>query len=177
MRDKLIIDNMELVDSCALRYSRMANIDDLKQVGYLALIEAVDKHLATPRPVLKNYIISCVMGKMKNYLNRFNKTLRNVKYTLNLKDEWVEILCDESHHSTQIDLNYESDALSYVLESNLDEREQQLLIDCYGLRGNAPMIQRDAGKRVGLCPSAVSKINTKSIKKLKAFYGIPTNKN
>lgn len=82
LREKIILNYLFLVDKLASRYRCFKNIyEDIKQVGYIGLIKAVEGYDIARRTEFTTYASHCILGEIRHFLR--DKVLE-VKATRNL---------------------------------------------------------------------------------------------
>ena len=66
-----------------------------------------------------------------------------------------------------VQLNEDTKKLDVLLDQVLEEREKEILLMRYGLRGNKELTQREIGDKLKISRSYISRIEKKSLQKLK----------
>ena len=74
---------------------------------------------------------------------------------------------DQRDFSEIIQLKEDTRKLDYLIDKVLDDREKEILLLRYGLRGHKELTQREIGEKLRISRSYISRIEKKSIKKLK----------
>lgn len=84
---------------------------------------------------------------------------------------FLDVVADDESIADSIDLKLKSEKLYELIDKHLDEREKEILFLRYGLFGSIPLTQREVSKKLNISRSYVSRLETKSIKKLKSYFG------
>jgi RNA polymerase sigma factor (sigma-70 family) len=73
VRDELMLNNMRLVFNLALEITNTTkiDIDDLIQVGVIAIIDAIDTYKLSENVKFSTYLYTCVHGQMFSYVDKF----------------------------------------------------------------------------------------------------------
>lgn len=175
-KDKLIRHNMRLVAHIVKKYSGSAETDDLISVGSIGLIKAVNTYQKGRGTQLATYTARCIENEIL-MLIRSNKKHRNTVY---LSDPVG--VDKEGNELTLMDLLFEKeDGVFKEVESNLvREKFMRMLKDClcereytvlclrYGLKGGAPMPQREVAIFLKISRSYISRIEKRAIEKVRA---------
>lgn len=175
-RDKLIRHNMRLVAHIVKKYSGAAETDDLISVGSIGLIKAVNTYREGRGTQLATYTARCIENEIL-MLIRSNKKHRNTVY---LSDPVG--VDKEGNELTLMDLLYEKEEgvfkaveqrmvkekFMHVLQNALTEREFTVLCLRYGLKGGAPMPQREVAAFLKISRSYISRIEKRAVEKVRA---------
>lgn len=86
---EFIMKYEKLVCKIASKYSRYSNFEDLKQVGMIGLLKAVDKYIPNPQTKFSTYATFWIRGEILEYL-RNDKNIKPSKEILALSKK-VEI--------------------------------------------------------------------------------------
>lgn len=77
------------------------------------------------------------------------------------------IVSDQVDMTDLIQQNEETKQVDLLLDEVLDEREKEILLMRYGLRGQKEMTQREIGEKLNISRSYISRIEKKCLEKLK----------
>ncbi len=174
-RKKLIEHNLRLVVHVVKKYyTTDCEQDDLISIGTLGLIKAVNTFQPDKGVRLATYAARCIENEILMHFRSLKKSMHDISL-----DEPIETdsegnpltLMDILYTDDTVfeDINRKSDCLKvrqFVSELE-DEREKTILTLRYGLNGNEPMTQIEVGNLLGISRSYVSRIETKSLKRLK----------
>ena len=175
-KSKLIRHNMRLVAHIVKKYSGAAETDDLISVGSIGLIKAVNTYQEGRGTQLATYTARCIENEIL-MLIRSNKKHKN---TLYLSDPVG--VDKEGNELTLMDLLFEKEdgvfkkveaglvreKFMRLLKDTLCEREYTVLCLPYGLKGGAPMPQREVAVFLKISRSYISRIEKRAIEKVRA---------
>ena len=150
------------------------NIEDLISIGTIGLVKAVNTFNMDKNIKLATYASRCIENEILMFLRKNNKLRQEISLDepLNVDYDGNELLLsdiigtdkdivqDEIEHNDQKEKFYH--ALHY-----LNPREQQILMMRYGLIGHEELTQKDVAEILGISQSYISRLEKKSIKKLR----------
>lgn len=173
-KEILISRNMRLVAHIIKKYQNTGEeMEDLISIGTIGLIKAIDTfdlakgHLAT-------YACRCIDNELLMMLRAKKKSSREVSLyepigtdkegnEINLLDvleqPWPDVV-------EKMDLEAKLSQMFEAFEQILNAREKQILVMRYGLAGKE-FTQQEVGDSLGISRSYVSRIEKKSLLKLK----------
>ena len=172
----LIERNLRLVAHIAKKYQGTeVDPEDLISIGTVGLIKAVMSFDKEKKSKLGTYAARCIENEILMYFRSRKKTTREVSIyepvgtdkegnEINLLDI---IEGDQRDFSEIIQLKEDTRKLDYLIDKVLDDREKEILLLRYGLRGHKELTQREIGEKLRISRSYISRIEKKSIKKLK----------
>ena len=175
-KDKLIRHNMRLVAHIVKKYSGAAETDDLISVGSIGLIKAINTYREGRGTQLATYTARCIENEIL-MLIRSNKKHRNTVYLsdpVGVEKEGNELtLMDllfekEDGVFKTVESNMVKERFMRVLEEALTEREYIVLCLRYGLKGGAPMPQREVAAFLKISRSYISRIEKRAVEKVRA---------
>ena len=175
-KDKLVRHNMRLVAHIVKKYNGAAETDDLISVGSIGLIKAINTYRPGHGTQLATYTARCIENEIL-MLIRSNKKHRGTMY---LSDPVG--VDKEGNELTLMDLLFEKEEGVFktvesrmvkerfmrVLEEVLNEREYTVLCLRYGLKGGAPMPQREVAAFLKISRSYISRIEKRAVEKVRA---------
>ncbi len=174
-RDKLLEHNMRLVAHVVKKYKGNMETDDLLSVGSLGLAKAINTYSKDKNVRLATFASRCIENEIL-MLIRANK---KHKYSVSLYDE---VGVDKDGNTLKIIdtiTEDEADALSNadnaLLKAELEEkmrvvlskREYTVLALRFGLYNGRPFHQREVAKILKISRSYISRIEKKSLEKLR----------
>lgn len=177
-RDILIERNLRLVAHIAKKYANTDyDMEDLISIGSIGLIKAIDSFDIEKEIRLATYASRCIDNELLMLMRSNKKQSREVYLYDPIgtdKDgstiDLLDILeAEEKDVVEQVDLKERVQLLYKLLESQLTERERQILYLRYGLKKGEEITQKEIGERLGISRSYVSRIEKKALKKLREW--------
>ena len=172
----LVKHNMRLVAHIVKKYNGAAETDDLISVGSIGLIKAIDTYRPGRGTQLATYTARCIENEIL-MLIRSNKKHKGNVYLFDPVG-----VDKEGNELTLMDLLFEKEdgvfqkveselvkeKFMKVLAETLSEREFTVLCLRYGLKGGAPMPQREVAAFLKISRSYISRIEKRAIEKVRA---------
>lgn len=175
----LIERNLRLVAHIVKKYAKQGeDTEELIAVGTIGLIKAVATYDEKKNSKLATYAARCVENELLMLFRGRKKILREVSLhePIGTDKEGNEISLIDVLESENIDIvarmDLQSDKkrLYELLESNLSERERQILCMRYGLGRQKEMTQREIAESLGISRSYVSRIEKNAVEKLRESF-------
>lgn len=177
-KEKLVEHNLRLVAHIIKKYySANSDNDELISIGTVGLIKAINTFEGDKGTRLATYASRCIENEILMHFRNQRKTALDVSF-----DEPIET-DNEGNPLTLIDIIAKEDTVleEICLKNNLkklvryvneieDLREREIIILRYGLRGTAPLTQNEIAGMYGISRSYVSRLETKTLKKLKKRF-------
>lgn len=171
-REKLIEHNLRLVAHIVKKYhSQERDLDDLISIGTIGLIKAVNTFDEKKGGRLVTYAARCIENELLMMLRQEKKLLREVSLYEPIGTDQegnhislMDIICtDEAAMIEKMIHQYYLTHLNQAVEYLDDDREKEIIIKRYGLRGNRPHTQKEVASALGISRSYVSRIDRKSV--------------
>ncbi len=178
-RNLLIERNLRLVVHVAKKYHGCGkDMDDLISIGTIGLIKAVNTFNHKRGTQLATYAARCIDNEILMTIRSAKKEKNEVymQEPIGVDKEGNEIsLTDvlgtrEDDVLDKVDLKIELEKLDSLIDRALDDREKQVILYRYGLRGRRRMTQREIGRSLGISRSYVSRIEKKAIETLNTQF-------
>ncbi len=174
-RDILIKHNLRLVAHIAKKYQGAEDADDLISVGSIGLIKAINTFNPAKGTQLATYTARCVENEILMLLRSNKKFKNNVSIYDSVgvdKDGNELTILDliaekEDGVLAKVENKLIKDKFIEVMEKCLTPREYKILCLRYGLKGGRPLTQRETAKLLKISRSYISRIEKKSIEKIK----------
>lgn len=183
-RDKIIEHNLRLVSHIIKKYySSYENTDELLSIGSLGLIKAVDTFKNNFGTKFATYGARCIQNEILMFFRSQKKSLNDVSIndTIDIDKDgnpltYLDIIGTEEPVARNLDFKEYIDKIRSFVDTALDQRENQIIVLRYGLKGNMPKTQREVAKYLSISRSYVSRIEKRALEKLKEEFGenIPT---
>ena len=180
-RETLIKHNLRLVAHIAKKYTGAGQpADDLISIGTIGLIKGIDTYSSSRATRLATYVSRCI----ENEILMCIRSTRKIKAEVSLN---VPIGVDKDGNSISFDdilgtdpddilnrlsLKIQISQLLKSLDKVLTEREKQIVIMRYGIRGSEAKTQREIASELGISRSYVSRIEKKALQKLKDYLRV-----
>ena len=171
-KEKLIEHNLRLVAHIVKKYnSQDRYLDDLISIGTIGLIKAVNTFDENKGGRLVTYAARCIENELLMMLRQEKKLLREVSLYEPIGTDpegnhisLLDIICtDEATMIEQFLHQYYLNHLDEMIGYLEEEREQEIIIKRYGLRGNRPQTQKEVAASMGISRSYVSRIEKRAL--------------
>ncbi len=178
-RDRIIEHNLRLVSHIIRKYyASYPAPDDLLSIGSLGLIKAVDTFRYEVGARFATYGAKCVQNEILMFFRSRKKTGCEVSIheTIDMDRDgnpltYLDIISVPDTITETVDLSVHLERIRELIETVLDEREKQIIVLRYGLRGYAPRTQREVASYLSISRSYVSRIEKKALEKLRESFG------
>ena len=178
-KDILIERNMRLVAHIAKKYSgEKRDMEEMISIGTIGLIKAVKTFDDTKGIRLGTYAAKCIENELLMHMRQERKKTREVSLydPIGTNEEGnaislLDILEQEAKDMTEAcHLKEDVKWLYNALPKVLNEREQKIIIERYGLYGGREKTQKELSEQLNISRSYVSRIEKKALSKLHAAY-------
>ena len=172
----LIERNMRLVAHVTKKYQNSSeDMEDLISIGTIGLIKAVSTFQDDHGSKLATYAARCIENELLMYFRAKKKSSREVSLYepigTDKEGNQIQLMdiveAEEKDVVEQLELKQKIVRLYELIPNVLDEREQEILKQRYGLRDQKPVTQREIAKKMQISRSYVSRIEKKALEKLK----------
>lgn len=174
-RELLVIHNLRLVVYIAKKYEcPTATTEDLVSIGTIGLMKAVNTFNPEKNIKLATYASRCIENEILMYLRKAS----NSKVELSL-DEPLSVDWDGNELTLRDILGTEPDEICQDMEfddekrmvrnivSRLPEKEQAIMIQRFGLKGNRVYTQKQLADKMGISQSYISRLEKRILKKIR----------
>ena len=173
-RGRLIEHNLRLVAHIVRKYyASQTGQEDLISIGTIGLIKAIDSFNDKNGARFATYAAKCIQNEILMHFRAQKKTMCEVSIndTIDMDHDgnpltYIDIIKVDDTIADDIDEKWKiARALCYI-QSELSDRERQIIVLRYGL-GNRPCItQREVAERLGISRSYVSRIEKNVLARL-----------
>ena len=178
-RNKLIEHNLRLVSHVIRKYySSYGDTEELLSVGSIGLIKAVDSFKSEKGTRFATYGAKCIQNEILMFFRAKKKNDYEVSIneTIDIDKDgnpltYLDIISVDDTMAEKIELESHIERVRELTERILNEREKEIIVLRYGLRGYLPKTQREVAKHLGISRSYVSRIEKKALEKLKRAFG------
>ena len=175
VRQTLIERNLRLVVYIAKRFENTGiNIEDLISIGTIGLIKAINTYKTDKNIKLATYASRCIENEILMYLRKNSSQRNEVSLDEPLNTDWDGnelLLCDVLGTDADtvmrpIEDDVDRQLLSAAIEK-LSEREREIIVLRFGLRGQKEQTQKEVADRLGISQSYISRLEKRIISRLK----------
>ena len=176
-RDKLIEHNLRLVVFLAKKYENTnVDLEDLVSIGTIGLIKGINTYSMDKNIKLATYASRCIDNEILMYLRKNKKVRTEVSFedSLSYDGEGNElhledVLGTDANIVTKpLEDEYEKSVMLNEIE-NLSPRDKEIMVLRYGLGEKEEMTQKDVADLLGISQSYISRIEKKTIRRLKGI--------
>ena len=178
-RGKLIEHNLRLVSHIIRKYyASYGDTDELLSVGSIGLIKAVDSFKSEKGTRFATYGAKCIQNEILMFFRakKKNEYEVSINETIDIDKDgnpltYLDIISVDDTMAERIELESHIERVRELTDRVLNEREKEIIVLRYGLRGYLPKTQREVAKHLGISRSYVSRIEKKALEKLKSAFG------
>ena len=178
-RDKIIEHNLRLVSHIIKKYySSYESPDELLSIGSLGLIKAVDSFKDNFGTRFATYGAKCVQNEILMFFRSKKKAGIEVSIndTIDVDKDgnpltYLDIISVEESIEAVLDLKVHTEKIRALVDTMLSDREKEIVILRYGLKGYQPKTQREVAKHLGISRSYVSRIEKRALERLRDGFG------
>ena len=176
-RAVLIERNLRLVAHIIKKYYQNSGSDDLVSIGTIGLIKAIDTFDVSKNIKLSSYASRCIENEILMHFRNNKKSSQDISLNDTIDTDkdgnpltLMDIMAVDDSIIDDIDRSMNLAHLEGYIQSELTDREREIIIDRYGLHGHDMLTQRELAKRLGISRSYISRIEKKALEKLRARY-------
>ena len=150
------------------------NIEDLISIGTIGLIKAINTYRTDKNIKLATYASRCIENEILMYLRKNASQRGEVSLDEPLNTDWDgnELLLSDV-------LGTEADTVMRPIEDDVDrqllsaaidklpEREREIIVLRFGLRGRQEQTQKEVADKLGISQSYISRLEKRIIDRLK----------
>ena len=178
-RNTLVEHNLRLVAHILKKYyAQTDDMDDLLSIGTIGLIKGVDSFKPEKNIRLATYCSRCIENEVLMYFRSQRRRGAELSLSEELDGEGEggglalqDMLAQEDDLAERVGGEEIAAALRRCVETELGERERQVIWLRYGLGGEPPLTQRETAQRCHISRSYVSRIEKRALARLRAALG------
>ena len=176
-KEKLIRHNLRLVAHIVKKYQGAYDNDDLISVGTIGLVKAINTYDLEKGVQLATYTARCIENEILMLL-RSNKKYKNtvsISEVVGTDKEGNELSLmdllsvDEESVLSRVEQKILAEKLLKTVRECLSDREFTVIVLRFGLKGGAPLCQREVANLLKISRSYISRIEKKSIEKIRRY--------
>ena len=177
-REKLIEHNLRLVAHIIKKYYTNSNEqDDLLSIGTIGLIKAVNTFAYKKGTRFATYASKCIENEILMYFRNIKKTAQDVYISDPIDSDgegnaitFSDIISEEFDVIETLDNENQIKKLKEYINTELSNREREIIELRYGLNCKKPLTQREIAYILDISRSYVSRIEKKALDKLKSKF-------
>lgn len=177
-RNKLIEHNLRLVAHIIKKYyQNSGGQEDLVSIGTIGLIKAIDTYDLSKNIKLSSYASRCIENEILMHFRNIRKSSQDISLNDVIDTDkdgnpltLIDILPAEECIFDDVDRKLNLQVMEKYLNSELSDREREIIIYRYGLYGHKPLTQRELAARLDISRSYISRIEKKALLKLRKKY-------
>lgn len=174
-RNILIKHNLRLVVFIAKKYVNYPDNDELISIGTIGLMKAVSTFDPDKGSQLATYASRCIENEILMAMRTYKKRAQDLSIyeSIGCDKEGNELpivdllQTDEEDVYSKTDAEFLKKTMSKLIEELPSKREKEILLMRYGLSGNRSLTQQEVAEKMGLSRSYISRIEKKSLLKLR----------
>ena len=174
-RQTLVEHNLRLVVFIARRFeSTGIHLEDLISIGTIGLIKAIGTYRLEKNIKLATYASRCIENEILMHIRKISGQKAEVSL-----DEPINMDCDGNELLLSDILGTEEDLIQRPLEDDVDlcvlrqaldqlpEREREIMLMRYGLRGRKELTQKEVAQKMGISQSYISRLEKRILQRLR----------
>lgn len=174
-RNVLVEHNLRLVAHIVKKYyTQSADQDDLISIGTIGLIKGISSFNPDKNVRLATYASRCIENEILMYFRSRKKLQGEVSLSDTLDNDQegnnlslMDVIRVDDTMLEDLDLKDSCRRVRGAVDRCLTAREAEIITLRYGLKGSAPLAQREIAQRCGISRSYVSRIEKKALEKLR----------
>ena len=179
MKEKLILDNINLIYMVLKRYNLYNELDEYYDVGMIGLVKGANNFDESKGYKPSTYLTSCITYEILNYkrkqsMQKRGNGIQNISLYTQINDNGKELyLLDIIPSKENIEDNIikkEKIELIYKKILELNERDKLIICSTYGLLGYKGLTQNQIAENTNITQGHISRIIKKFIKECKETY-------
>ena len=158
-------------------YTQTSEQEDLISIGTIGLIKGVTTYRPDKGVRLATYASKCIENEILMYFRGTKKTAGDVSLSDSLDVDGdgnalslMDIISQDDDMLERLSAEENCVRLRKYIESELTEREADVIRMRFGIDGKRPMTQRMVAEKCDISRSYVSRIEKKALEKLKAAF-------
>lgn len=177
-RNILVKHNLRLVVFIAKKYVNYPDNDDLISIGTLGLMKAINSYNPDKGSQLATYASRCIENEILMTMRSYKKRAQDMSIYESIGNDKngnempiIDLLqTDEDSVYSKIDAEFMRRTVKNLTEKYLTDREKAIITMRFGLDGRIPMTQQRVADVLGISRSYISRIEKKSLAKLRTAF-------
>lgn len=177
-RDILIERNLRLVAHVIKKYyTTPQEQEDLISIGSIGLIKAINTYKPTKGTRLATYAAKCIENEVLMHFRATKKLAAEVSLSDSLDMDgdgnslsFLDVLSCDDIRLDRIENMDTEEALYKLINTRLEPREREIIIQRYGLYDVTPKTQHEIAEKCNISRSYVSRIEKRALEKLRESF-------
>ena len=177
-RDILIERNLRLVAHVIKKYyTTPQEQEDLISIGSIGLIKAINTYKPTKGTRLATYAAKCIENEVLMHFRATKKLAAEVSLSDSLDMDgdgnslsFLDVLSCDDIRLDRIENMDTEEALYKLINTHLEPREREIIIQRYGLYDVTPKTQHEIAEKCNISRSYVSRIEKRALEKLRESF-------
>lgn len=177
-RNILVERNLRLVAHIIKKYyQNYGGQEDLVSIGTIGLIKAVNTFDMSKNIKLSSYASRCIENEILMYFRNNRKSAQDISLNDTIDTDkdgnpltLMDIMASDMDVAEDVDTKLRLDVLAEYIDEVLTDREKEIIIRRYGLNGKKVLTQRELADSLNISRSYISRIEKKSLEKLRKRY-------
>ncbi len=154
-------------------YTQTGDTDDLISIGTIGLIKGINTYQPGRKIKLATYAARCIENEILMYLRKTRRTAGEVSLSDALENDdsanalsLMDVIRVEDNILDDLESRDTCLRVRRCVETALDCRERDIVMQRYGLNGQTPRTQREIAAALGISRSYVSRLEKRALQKL-----------
>lgn len=179
MKEKLILDNINLIYMVLKRYNLYNELDEYYDVGMIGLVKGANNFDESKGYKPSTYLTTCITNeilyyKRKKLMQKRGSGMQNVSIYTQINNDGKELyLLDVIPSNESIEENIikkEKIELIYKEIFKLNDRDKFIICSNYGLLGYKKLTQAQMSEKINISQTQISRIIRKFAERCKKIY-------
>ncbi len=177
-RNLLVEHNLRLVAHIVKKYyAQTDDVDDLISIGTVGLIKGINTYKPDRGVRLATYASRCIENEILMYFRSLRKSAGDLSLSEALDADGdgglsvIDVVAQDDDMAERLGSAEICARLRSCIAAVLTEREERIIWLRYGLDGQPPRTQRETAQLCRISRSYVSRIEKRSLEKLRAVLG------
>lgn len=177
-KNKLIEHNLRLVVHVIKKYySTSSEQDDLISIGTIGLIKGINSYKIEKGTKLATYAAKCIDNEILMYFRNQKKNSQEISFSEPIDTDnegnpltLMDIICVDDTIIDDIDTKLKLRTAARVIDGLKNKRDRRIIIERYGLDGNAPKTQKQVAESLHISRSYVSRIEKRIMEEIREGF-------
>ena len=158
-------------------YSTSSEQDDLISIGTIGLIKGINSYKIEKGTKLATYAAKCIDNEILMYFRNQKKNSQEISFSEPIDTDnegnpltLMDIICVDDTIIDDIDTKLKLRTAARVIDGLKNKRDRRIIIERYGLDGNAPKTQKQVAESLHISRSYVSRIEKRIMEEIREGF-------